>query len=618
MDVNDVGHPIAVQAVPKHRGPLMTSRPPKPRLALAIGITGHRPNRLPEAAQAKVRADIADQLRAIAKAAQDVRETYAGVFADEPPRLSLVCGLAEGADRMAAEAGLEQGYLLEALLPFSRDNFAADFETEESLATYRALLGRAQAVMEWPGRREQADRAYEAAGLALLDHSSLLIAIWDGAPGAGRGGTREIMEAAAQRGMPILVIDVTGETPPDVRWRDLDKHPRRQAAFDDLPAVPAAEKLTQVVEDVLRPPVDRPGSDHGEGAHLAAYLQSRHRKFHWRPEWHVLSFLAFVRRLRWSDLRSPAPEEVERQLKGVPKDLPRSIGAAFGWADAVAVHYAQIFRSAFVMNFLFAALSVFVVAASIFIRESLGIWKEDKWVFVLVEVVLILLVIINTRLGRRTNWHRRWLEAREVAERLRVAIPMFGLGCRPATGYGKIAIWTGWYGRAIIRATGLPSLALNAGAVGAGRQALLDMLHDQHIYHHDVHERMHRMEHRLERFGEVLFAATLVVAALYLATAFAHVHWEPWGYAVTAITAGLPVLATAAYGIRIIADFEGNAQRSARMSAQLKELIVALEGDDLTDLATAQDRAQQAAEIMLGDVANWRLTAEGRGLAIPG
>ncbi|WP_372396406.1 hypothetical protein ABMY26_11485 [Azospirillum sp. HJ39] len=86
----------------------------------------------------------------------------------------------------------------------------------------------------------------------------------------------------------------------------------------------------------------------------------------------------------------------------------------------------------------------------------------------------------------------------------------------------------------------------------------------------------------------------------------------------TALTAGLPVLATASYGIRVIADFEGNAHRSGRMAQQLATLIAAIRSDDATNPWAARDRARQAAEIMLGDVANWRLTAEGRGLAIPG
>ncbi|WP_372056767.1 hypothetical protein P7L74_13995 [Tistrella mobilis] len=46
-----------------------------------------------------------------------------------------------------------------------------------------------------------------------------------------------------------------------------------------------------------------------------------------------------------------------------------------------------------------------------------------------------------------------------------------------------------------------------------------------------------------------------------------------------------------------------------------------MEADDAAsagDLAAAQERARRAADIMLGDVASWRIAAEGRTLAIPG
>ena len=78
-------------------------------------------------------------------------------------------------------------------------------------------------------------------GLAMLDHSALLIAVWDGAPSAGRGGTREIIEAAARRGMPIILLDAQGEAAPQLRWREMEAYQRLSPAFDDLP--PAARRF---------------------------------------------------------------------------------------------------------------------------------------------------------------------------------------------------------------------------------------------------------------------------------------------------------------------------------------------------------------------------------------
>ncbi|WP_298364777.1 hypothetical protein [Azospirillum sp.] len=611
----------------------MTTHPPMPRLALPVGVTGHRPNRLSEAARALVAAQIATALREIAAVVNAVHQRHAAVFSPQTPRLTLLSALAEGADRIAADAALEAGWRLDALLPFPRDEYAADFSDADTQTAYRALLERADAVLELPGRREAAPRAYEEAGLAILDHCAILIAVWDGAPSAGRGGTVEIIDAAARRGLPVLWIDARGIAPPQLRWSGLTPHPLPVSRFDDLPAQDPDHWLARVVEDTLRPPTDPPADPddanaHGDNAHgaetdeagrLAAYFGEKRRRYHGRPEWQCLLAIGGVRRLRCGDLHGPTPEEAAADARGVPARLPDPLTAAYGWADALAVRYAQIFRSAIVTNFLFAALSVFIVALSILSQYSFHRLEHHKWAFVLIELLLIVGVIWNTRAGKRAGWHRRWLEAREVAERLRVAFPLIGLGGLPPLPSGRVGIWTAWYTRALLRAAGAPTLALSGDALAVGRAALVAMLEDQRRYHEGVRDRMARMEHRLERFGETLFLATLVVAALYLLSAALGVEIaKEVKFAVTALTAGLPVLATASYGIRVIADFEGNAHRSGRMAQQLATLIAAIHGDNPANPWAARARARQAGEIMLGDVANWRLTAEGRGLAIPG
>jgi hypothetical protein len=131
-------------------------------------------------------------------------------------------------------------------------------------------------------------------------------------------------------------------------------------------------------------------------------------------------------------------------------------------------------------------------------------------------------------------------------------------------------------------------------------------------------KRMHQAAHRIERIGELLFAAVLVVALgwiiLYVA---APATADRLKYMLTAITAGFPAVATASYGIRIILDFEGVAERSRRMAVALSSLLSRWEASPPT-AAALQAFARDAADIMLGDVATWRLLAEGRRLTIPG
>ena len=157
------------------------------------------------------------------------------------------------------------------------------------------------------------------------------------------------------------------------------------------------------------------------------------------------------------------------------------------------------------------------------------------------------------------------------------------------------------------------------------------LLDDQCAYHEATARRMHRLEHRLERAGLACFVLTIAVALAYLAIKLPELaarggeehggHGaslaEDFGVVVAALTAGLPALATATYGIRVIGDFAGISRRSERTHVGLATIARRIEAED-ADLHHLRARVRAAADVMLGDVAGWRLSAESRGLAIPG
>ena len=59
-------------------------------------------------------------------------------------------------------------------------------------------------------------RAYEAAGHLTLDNCDILLTVWDGKPGRGRGGTPEIIAEALERGVPVLHVHAADNTPPSL------------------------------------------------------------------------------------------------------------------------------------------------------------------------------------------------------------------------------------------------------------------------------------------------------------------------------------------------------------------------------------------------------------------
>jgi hypothetical protein len=177
------------------------SDPTSSRTRLRIGVSGHRvPPKLPEAAEAPLRAQIDRILAAIADTAHN-----GGSSRD----IVIVSSLAEGSDRIVAEAGLAAGFALQAVLPFERTEYMRDFETADSRADFERLLARSSDVFELGGSADQRPRAYEAAGLFMLANIDLLFAIWDGEAAAGIGGTAQIVDHGIADGIVVVWIEPT-------------------------------------------------------------------------------------------------------------------------------------------------------------------------------------------------------------------------------------------------------------------------------------------------------------------------------------------------------------------------------------------------------------------------
>jgi hypothetical protein len=154
-----------------------------------IGVTGHRG--LPGSVLERVRTGI--------KATLNTR-------AEDGP-VEALSSLAAGADQVFADIALDCGVSLTAVIP------GMDYEQhlggEEVQASYRRLLELCSQKIRLPIERTNED-AYAAAGRWIVDHADELIAIWDGSPARGRGGTGEIVEYAQRSGVPVVVLWSSG------------------------------------------------------------------------------------------------------------------------------------------------------------------------------------------------------------------------------------------------------------------------------------------------------------------------------------------------------------------------------------------------------------------------
>ena len=286
-----------------------------------------------------------------------------------------------------------------------------------------------------------------------------------------------------------------------------------------------------------------------------------------------------------------------------------ALDEAFAWWDGAAIVAAQAFRSAVIVNFALAAFSVVLAAVSLFAGDA-------KWLFVVAEVATILLLLTNTWHAGRRHWQARWLESREVAEMLRVCLMLRKAGVGRSLATGETLGWNAWYVLALARASPLQTADLSEIEVAS--RSLVDEVSGQAMWNEATAHRMHSTGHRIERIGEMLFVTVLAAAIGWLVLRVIEPHAaHDLKYALTAVTAGLPAIATASYGIRVILDFSGISERSRRMAAALRASLAAW-NQTPPSAASLQEFTRRAADIMLGDVAAWRLLAEGRRLTIPG
>ena len=336
-----------------------SSHPPKPRFAITVGVIGHRPDRLPEPssdARRKIIADVGRVLDAVAREAVAAHGKYKELFACDPPLLSLVSALAEGADHIAAEAALSRGFVLDAPLPFAVETYLTDFKSEQARTEFDTLRARARAVLPLPRQRgapgddpqlaqQKEDRSYEAAGLTVLSQSDLILAVWDGGKSHGRGGSTDMLNAAARLRLPIIHIDAGGKDEPRILGGTSDGIGLTADSIEDLTPVKLGKGLPKLIDDLVRPPICKPDEYKHLGLFerfmlalhlrplntetdaLKNFLVEHVRTRNFRVEFPLLTAMAGARAVVSTDYRPKSPQQLAAYLT---KLAPRaSAGGAF-------------------------------------------------------------------------------------------------------------------------------------------------------------------------------------------------------------------------------------------------------------------------------------------------
>lgn len=153
---------------------------------LAIGFTGHR--KLPDEARCR----------------QAIRRVLLEWRAKTPGVIYGVASAAAGADLLFAETCLELNLPIRIFLPVPKEKFREDFD-ELSWERAESVFKKALSV-EVTGAGEKLTERYYECGVETVQQSQLLLALWDGEPSQGLGGTADMVHFAKEQERPVIWI----------------------------------------------------------------------------------------------------------------------------------------------------------------------------------------------------------------------------------------------------------------------------------------------------------------------------------------------------------------------------------------------------------------------------
>ena len=374
---------------------------------IRVGVTGHRWE-LPAEVKDKVNEQLGQLQRRFAPrsagSANDVR-------------LAVISQLANGADRLVADCGLDyakkSGYTarLEVVLPFQRDEYVRRQKFgDESRRHFDRLMEQAAFCSE-PDEclvtkdGDSAD-AYTTANKKVIRRCDVLIAIWDGEPANGRGGTGHTLLMAAAQGKPCIWIRADGKDVVD------NLEPKRSEKFfsqvkdgADLeaeyrPSPRVSEWSLQPLQDDFRAFEDynaepRPSQRHASIRDRVAEIAAR-----------VIDSVTDRKFVARFDTRVRSSASHEGTLPPIAPPLAR--------ASLLATHYRREFMALAAATLVCAGLAACVLAIGAEAGHDSPLWPA-------LELTLLVLAAAGFLLVRELRLHGRWLSYRVLAERLRTA-----------------------------------------------------------------------------------------------------------------------------------------------------------------------------------------------------
>jgi len=596
---------------------------------------------------------------------------------DARPQVRLISALAEGADRILTNSDnlqLDFDLELQAILPFLQEEYEYDFSATNSLAApgegteqeFRTLLARAVGgdgfprVLELDSSPNDRHAAYLQCSQVIVQHADLILAVWDESETehAAPGGTLDTIDKALERDIPVICLSLREEghvfilepAPSllsqkkrnrlnfDSTW--LKSYLERTLLFADVPGL-VSERQSGIWKPLFDESMSRRLMDYTNesGFRVDAAVESDFDGVSplvlERTSLLPTKVFDSVQRLfapnrpveKLLDAWNLKSNQDSRRIKQVPRPdqlCPeatwplKQMHAAFARSDQLAVHYARLHRSIFVLIYLLGAMALTIAAAAIYFKnvEIAFIELEASHMLIFLELLALLGILFFWALDRTKRLHDRWIEYRCLAEFIRPAIFLSLLGrtfpinrirnaeelwARDSLGHGAAARnWTMVYLETVLRYAGLQPARMDTDYLKQCRDWICSRWLDKQIHYHSMNAaRMHKLGHNLQRLSFIFFCVTLMLVVAKLA-----IPDTASVIGAALLVAVLPAWASAGLAIRNHAEFEISAQRSQVMRVKLiklrKELLSApLSSDQLARILL------KVLDTTLSETADW-------------
>jgi hypothetical protein len=507
---------------------------------LVIGVTGHRDlTETPELARA-------------IDSAVDRALKMLPPLKSSPVLPVALSPLAEGTDRLVARAVMAiPGSILEVVLPLEKDNYIQDFNTSRSREEFEDLLSTAAHIRILPEAASR-NEAYEKVGRYVVDQCDILIAVWDGKPSGGQGGTADIVQYARDTECPIVIVRTDDHGSITVEWgHTLDTRPFRELDVYNSERVNAHEYEKQLQE-----------------------MQT--------------SFLSNAERsgLPVNDVDAIAQYIVRHYVQ----------------ADITALRYQHYYHRIASLVHPLAVAAVATVALQVLF------WPDRTWV-VGFEILFMIAAVAVFWLSHRQRWHQKWIDYRFLAERFRSALFLAVAAVEVAPlrpprylslAYSSKDWMVAAFSSVWSQRPRFPRL--DTSKYDELREFLCSAwLDDQMLFHEKSAGRHGKRHSRSVIASYVLFILTILAAALHLS----HVVSGYAGDILILAAILFPAGGASIAALRNHRDYLRNSMRSAEMARHLKELRnqLAETHDPVAFIALLKE----IEETMLRENEDWRI-----------